>query len=55
MDVLGAETVFVAVLEEPVACVNHEDTRAMCGVFLVNHQNTGGDTGPHRTDWQVNR
>ena len=45
MNVLCAEPVFVAVLEEPLAGINHEDTSAMYGVLLVNHEDTGGDTG----------
>ena len=45
MNVLRAEPVFVAVLEEPLAGINHKDTRAMCGVLLVNNEDTGGDTG----------
>ena len=44
MDVLGAESVFVAVLEEPFAGINHEDTVSVIGTLFVDNEDTGGDT-----------
>ena len=55
MDVLCTETVFVAVLEEPFARVYHKDTVTVIGVLLVNHDNTGGDTGTVKEVGQVDR
>ena len=43
MNVLCAESVFVVIFEEILACVNHKDAGAMFGVLLVNHDNTCGD------------
>ena len=45
MNVLGAESVFVAVLEEPFAGINHEDAVAdVSGSLFVNNEDTGGDS-----------
>ena len=43
MDVLGAESVFVAVLEEPLAGINHEDAVSVIGTLFVNYEDTSGD------------
>ena len=45
VNILGAEAVFIPVLEEALAGVNHEDAGASVGVFLVDDQNAGGDAG----------
>ena len=45
VDVLFAQAVFVAVLDEALGGVDHEDALAGGGVFLVEHQDAGGDAG----------
>ena len=45
MDVLGAEAVLVAVLDEAFGGVDHEDALAGGGVLLVEHDDAGGDAG----------
>jgi hypothetical protein len=45
VDVLLAQAVLVAVLDEALAGVDHEDALAGGGVFLVQHQDAGGDAG----------
>ena len=45
MDVLGAQAVLVAVLDEALGGVDHEDALAGVGVFLVQHEDAGGDAG----------
>ena len=45
VNILGAQAVLVAVLEEVLAGVNHEDAGASVGILLVNDQNAGGDAG----------
>ena len=45
MDVLGAQTVLVAVLEEALAGVNHEDAGASVSLLLVDDQDAGWDAG----------
>ena len=37
------QTVLVAILYKTLAGINHEDTTASCGVFLVENDNTGRD------------
>ena len=44
MNVLGAESVFVAILEEPLAGINHKDAVAVIGTLFVNNEYTGGNT-----------
>ena len=41
MDVLGTEPVFVAVLEEPLTRINHEDSAPDVSTLFVNNENTG--------------
>ena len=43
VDVLGAEAVLVAVFHEALGGVDHEDALAGMGVFLVEHEDAGGD------------
>ncbi len=45
VDVLGAETVLVAVLHEALRGVDHEDALAGMGVLLVEHDDAGRDAG----------
>ena len=45
MDVLLAQAVLVAVLDEALGGVDHEDALAGGGVFLVEHHDAGGDAG----------
>ena len=45
VDVLGAQAVLVAVLDEALGGVDHEDALAGRGVFLVQHDDAGGDAG----------
>ena len=45
MDVLSAQAVLVAVLEEALARVDHEDAGTGGGVLLVNDQDAGRDAG----------
>ena len=45
VDVLCAKAVFVAVFEETFTCVYHKDAGAVVSVLLVNHDDTGWDTG----------
>ena len=45
VDVLGAQAVLVAVLDEALGGVDHEDALAGGGVFLVEHDDAGGDAG----------
>ncbi len=45
MDVLAAQAVLVAVLEEALARVDHEDAGAGVGVLLVDHHDAGRDAG----------
>ena len=45
VDVLLAQAVFVAVLDEALGGVDHEDALAGGGIFLVEHQDAGGNTG----------
>ena len=45
VDVLGTQPVFVAILHEPLAGVDHEDPLAPGGPFLVEHDDAGGDAG----------
>ena len=45
MDVLLAQAVLVAVLDEALGGVDHEDALAGGGVLLVEHQDAGGDAG----------
>ena len=52
MDVLRPEAVFVAILEEPLARINHKDTGAVVSVLLVNYDNAGGDAGAVKEIWR---
>ena len=45
MDVLLAQAVLVAVLNEALGGVDHEHALAAGGVLLVEHKDAGGDTG----------
>ncbi len=45
VDVLLAEAVLLAVLHEALGGIDHEDALAGGGVFLVEHQDAGGDAG----------
>ena len=45
VDVLGAQAVLVAVLDEAFGCVDHEDAGAGGRSFLVHHNDAGGDAG----------
>ena len=45
MDVLGAQPVLGAVLDEARAGVDHKDTRAGVGILLIHDDDTGGDAG----------
>ena len=45
MDVLLAQAVFVAVLDEALGGVDHEDALAGGGVLLVEHDDAGRDAG----------
>ena len=45
VDVLLAQAVLVAVLDEALGGVDHEDALAGGGVFLVEHHDAGGDAG----------
>ena len=45
MDVAFAQTVLGAVLHKIVTRVNHKDAIAFGGVFLVHHDNAGGNAG----------
>ena len=45
VDVLLAQAVLGAVLDEAAAGVDHEDTLAGMGVLLVQHQDAGGNAG----------
>ena len=45
MDVLLAQAVLVAVLDEALGGIDHEDALAGGGVFLVEHEDAGGDAG----------
>ena len=45
MDVLLAQAVFVAVFDERFGSVDHENTSAGSGVFLVQYQDTGRNAG----------
>jgi len=45
VQILIAEAVLVAVLDEALAGVNHENTFAGGGVFLVEHNDAGGNAG----------
>ena len=45
VDVLRAQAVLVAVLDEALAGIDHEDALAAGGVFLVQHDDAGGDAG----------
>ena len=40
-----AQAVLVAILHKALAGVDHEDTRAARGVFLIDDDDTGGDAG----------
>ena len=46
MDVLRAESVFVAIFEETFAGIYHKDAGAMVSVLFVNNDNTSGDPSP---------
>ena len=45
VEILSPQSVLVAVLEEVLAGVNHEDAGASVSILLVNNQNAGGDAG----------
>ncbi len=45
VDVLLAEAVLGAVLAEALGGIDHEDAFAGGGVFLVEHDDAGGDAG----------
>ena len=45
VDVLLAQAVLVAVLDEALGGIDHEDALAGGGVFLVEHQDAGRDAG----------
>ena len=45
MDVLLAEAVLVAVLDEALGGIDHEDALAGVRAFLVEHDDAGGDAG----------
>jgi hypothetical protein len=45
VDVLLAQAVLVTVLEEALAGVDHENAFARRGIFLVEHQDAGGNAG----------
>ena len=45
VDVLLAQAVLVAVLDEALGGVDHEDALAGGGVLLVEHHDAGGDAG----------
>jgi len=45
VDVLLAEAVLRAVLLEALGGIDHEDAPAGCGVFLVEHEDAGGNAG----------
>ncbi len=45
VDVLRTQTVLVAVLDEALGGINHEDALAGVGVFLVEHDDAGRDAG----------
>ncbi len=44
-DVLVAQAVLVAILHKALAGIDHEDAFARAGVFLVQHNDAGGDAG----------
>src|SRR5437667_12281317 len=46
MDVLLAQAVLVALLEEAFPRINHENTLAGAGILLVEHDDAGRDTSP---------
>ena len=45
VDVLGAEPVLVAVLDEALGGIDHEDALASMSMFLVQHKDASGDAG----------
>src|SRR6185369_1409891 len=45
VDILRAKTVFVAVFDEALGGIDHENTLARIGVFFVKHDDAGGDSG----------
>jgi hypothetical protein len=45
VDVLRAQAILVAVLDEAAARIDHEHTVAGGGVLLVDHHDAGGDAG----------
>ena len=45
VDVLGAQAILVAVLDEALGGIDHEDAFAAGGVLLVQHDDAGGDAG----------
>ena len=45
VDVLMAQAVLVAIFHKALAGVDHEDTAAARGVFLIEDDNTGWDAG----------
>ena len=45
VDVLCAQAILIAVLEEALARVDHEDTAAGAGVLFIEDQDTGGNAG----------
>ena len=62
MNILLPQAVFVAVFHEAFAGIDHEDAAARVAVFLINHDDAGGDAsaveevGPetnHRIDRQA--
>ena len=45
VNILGAQSVLVAILKEAVARINHEDAVAGARVRLINDKDAGRDTG----------
>src|SRR5437899_41957 len=45
MDIHGAEAVLGSILQEAPAGIDHEDALAGVGIFLVDDDDAGGDTG----------